>query len=100
MGYGQNFRYEAYQEINPLIFQGISPYKTEPEILRAISELISVQVLTQHLLTQQLSGKAGGRAFIGQSQRADESGAYDDSAEQIQTLTKRVEELEKRLNQS
>src|SRR5215203_4715729 len=100
MGYGPHFRYEVYQEVNPFILQGGTPVKTEPEILRAIGELISMQVLTHQLLTRQFEGKAGGRPFISQGMRADESGAFDDTAGQIQTLTQRVEELEKRLSES
>jgi hypothetical protein len=99
MGYG-TIRYEAYLEPNWGLLHNGTPVKTEPEILRAISELISLQVLTHQLLVNHLGGKAGGRAFINQTLRADESGAYDNSAEQIQTLTQRVEELERRLSEN
>ncbi len=99
MGYGPNNRIEAYYSPAWDFLQIYTPVKTEPEILRSISELVSLQVLTHQLLGQ-IAGKAGGRAFINQTQRADESGAYDDSAAQIQTLTKRVEELERRLGQT
>jgi len=82
---------------------GITPVKTEPLIFRAISELIASQVLTQTIVTQ-LAGLQGktrpGQAFIGQSLRADESGAFDDTAEPVRMLTQRVEELEKRLNEA
>lgn len=99
MGYGPFQRYEVYQANPLLLIHNITPVKTEPEILRAITELISVQVLTQQMLAKQVEGKAGGRSFISQGLRADESVAYDDKAEQIQTLTQRVEELERRLRE-
>jgi hypothetical protein len=84
------------------IWQGTSPVKTEPMVLRAISELISSQVLTQQIVTQlaslQASKMAGGRAFLGQNLRADEAAAFDE-AEPVRALSQRVQELEKRLDE-
>jgi hypothetical protein len=83
---------------------GLTPVKTEPLIFRAISELIASQVLTQTIVSQLAglqSGKIrGGQAFIGQNARADESGAFDDTAEPVRVLTQRVQELEKRLDEA
>ena len=83
---------------------GITPVKTEPLIFRAISELIASQVLTQTIVTQLAGLQTGkirpGQAFIGQSLRAEESGAFDDTAEPVRVLTQRVQELEKRLDEA
>ena len=84
------------------ILQTTSPIKTEPMVLRAISELISAQVLTQQIVTQmatlQAGRMAGGRAFLGQNLRADEASAFDE-AEPVRALSQRVQELEKRLDE-
>src|SRR5262245_13984016 len=81
---------------------GITPVKTEPLVLRAISELISAQVLTQQIVSQivtlQTGRLAGGRAFLGQSLRADDASAFDE-AEPVRALAHRVQELEKRLDE-
>jgi hypothetical protein len=90
-------RYEIYQERPALQWEGITPVKTEPVVFRALQELISSQLFTQQLVTQQLSALAGGKSFIRSGQRAEEGGAFDDSAQQIQMLTQRVQELEKKL---
>jgi hypothetical protein len=100
---GLNFiQYEVYQQ-QPLaeIIRGISPVKTEPEVLRSINELISLQVVTQQLLTQLATGKAtaGGHAFIGGAARANEAGAFDDAAGQVRLLSQKVEDLERRLDE-
>jgi len=93
-------QYEVYTQSHDFI-RGISPVKTEPEVLRSISELISMQVLTQQLITQLATGKvAGGQAFIGQTQRANEAAAFDDSASQVRLLSQRVEDLERRLEEA
>ena len=95
--------HEVYQQAGPVLdLHGITPIKTEPIIFRAIQELISAQLFTQQILTQQLAlgGKVGGRSFISSSQRADDGQAYNDSAEQIQMLTQRVEDLERRLERA
>ena len=93
------YRFENYQAGPVIDWQGISPVKTEPIVFRAIQELISAQLFTQQILTQQLA-LGGGKSFIRSSQRAEEGQAFDDSAQQIQTLTQRVEELEKRLERA
>jgi hypothetical protein len=91
-------RYEVYQQGPVIDWQGITPVKTEPVVFRAIQELISSQLFTQQLVTQQLGAlAAGGKSFIRSGQRAEEGGAFDDSAQQIQMLTQRVQELEKKL---
>ena len=99
---GLNFiQYEVYQQ-QPLaeIIRGISPVKTEPEVLRSINELISLQVVTQQLLTQLATGKAaGGHAFIPGTARANEAGAFDDAAGQVRLLSQKVEDLERRLDE-
>lgn len=83
---------------------GITPVKTEPLIFRAISELIASQVLTQTIVSQLAGLQAGkirgGQAFIGQNLRADEAGAFDDTAEPVRMLTQRVKELEARLDEA
>ena len=97
------YKLENYLQAGPAIdWQGITPVKTEPIIFRAIQELISAQLFTQQLLTQQamLGGKTAGRSFIRNTQRADEGMAYDDAADHIQVLTQRIEELERRLEGS
>jgi len=92
-------QYEVYQQL-PELIRGISPVKTEPEVLRSIAELISMQVVTQQLLTQLATGKlAGGQAFIGQTQRANEAAAFDDSAGQVRLLSQKVQDLERRLDE-
>ena len=99
---GLNFvQYEVYTQV-PDFVRGISPVKTEPEVLRSISELISMQVLTQQLLTQiATSGKlAGGQAFINQAQRANEADAFDDAAGNVRLLTQKVADLERRLDEA
>ena len=93
------FQPEVYQQL-PDIIRGISPVKTEPEVLRAIGELISMQVVTQQLLTQLASGKlAGGQAFIGGAQRANEAAGFDDAAGQVRLLSQKVQDLERRLDE-
>lgn len=102
---GMNFiQAEVFQQLPTLdILRGITPVKTEPEVLRGISELISMQVLTQQLLTQLASAQAGklqgGQSFIRSGQRADEATAFDDSATQVRLLSQRIEELERRLDE-
>jgi len=92
-------QYEVYSQ-GPEFIRGISPIKTEPEVLRSISELISMQVLTQQLITQLATGKlAGGNAFIGQTQRANEAAAFDEAAPQVRLLAQRIEALENRLEE-
>ena len=95
---------QAQPTLTSFDWGGISPIKTEPLIFRAISELIASQVLTQTIVTQlaglQTGKLRGGQAFIGQSARADESGAFDDTAEPVRVLSQRVEELEKRLDEA
>jgi hypothetical protein len=98
-------QYEVYQPpLNLDIVRGITPVKTEPEVLRSISELISMQILTQQLLSQLATAQMGrfqaGQAFIRQGQRAEEGAAFDNSAEQVRLLSQRVEELERRLEES
>jgi hypothetical protein len=82
---------------------GISPVKTEPLVLRAISELISAQVLTQQIVAQMATLQTGrltsGRAFLGQSLRADDASTFDESVEPVRMLSQRVQELEKRLDE-
>ncbi len=80
---------------------GITPVKTEPLIFRAVAELISAQVLTQQIISQLATLQMGKprQAFIGQSQRVDESGAYDETAEPVRLLTQRLQELERRLDE-
>ena len=93
------FQPEVYQQL-PDIIRGISPIKTEPEVLRSLGELISMQVITQQLLTQLATGKlAGGQAFIGGTQRANEAGAFDDAAGQVRLLSQKVQDLERRLDE-
>lgn len=90
------------QALTPDFWTNTSPIKTEPLVLRAISELISAQVLTQQIVTQiaaaQTGKLAGGRAFLSQSMRADDAGAFDEGAEPVRALSQRVQELEKRLD--
>ena len=97
---GLNFvQFEVYQQL-PELIRGISPVKTEPEVLRSIGELISMQVLTQQLLTQLATGRvAGGQAFIGGAARANEAGAFDDAAGQVRLLSQKVQDLERRLDE-
>lgn len=93
------FQPEVYQQL-PDILRGITPVKTEPEVLRSLGELISMQVITQQLITQLATGKlAGGQAFIGGTQRANEAGAFDDSAAQVRLLSQKVQDLERRLDE-
>jgi hypothetical protein len=100
------FQAEHYQPANLSLdfFGGITPVKTEPLVLRAVSELISAQVLTQQIITQlatlQLGKGRGGQAFIGMGQRVDETGAFEQSAEPVRLLTQRIDELEKRLDEA
>ena len=95
----ETFRQPAQLEI----IRGITPVKTEPDVLRSINELISMQVLTQQLLTQ-LAASAGkaqaGTAFIGQGQRAEEGAAFNESASQVRLLTQRVDDLERKLDEA
>src|SRR5262245_55242450 len=81
---------------------GITPVKTEPLVLRAISELISAQVLTQQIVSQiatlQTGRLASGRAFLGQHLRADEASAFEE-AEPLRALSQRLQDLEKRLDE-
>ena len=93
----ETFRQPAQLEI----IRGITPVKTEPDVLRSINELISMQVLTQQLLTQLASGKAQtGQAFIAQGQRANEGAAFDESASQVRLLSQRVDDLERKLDEA
>lgn len=99
---GLNFpQFEGYQQVNYAdIIRGISPVKTEPEVLRSINELISVQVVTQQLLTQLAAGRLErGQAFIGATARANEAGAFDDAAGQVRLLSQKVQDLERRLDE-
>src|SRR5262245_7365614 len=91
-------QYEVYAQ-TPDFVRGITPVKTEPEVLRSLSELISMQVLTQQLITQIVTAGKGtaGHAFIGQAQRANEAGAFEDAAGQVRLLSQRVEALESQL---
>ena len=94
------FLQETYT-LNLDIIRGITPVKTEPEVLRAITDLIAVNIQTQQMLGQ-LAGRGQGLqggSFIGKGMRADEGSAFDDSAEQVRLLSQRVEELEKRLGE-
>jgi hypothetical protein len=95
---------EARPTLATFDWGGISPVKTEPLIFRAISELIASQVLTQTIVTQlaglQTGKIRGAQPFIGQNARADESGAFEDTAEPVRVLTQRVQELEKRLDEA
>ncbi len=98
------FQVENYQPTLTLdLLHGLTPVKTEPLVFRAISELISAQVLTQQIVTQlatlQVGKSTAGQAFIGQSQRVDEAGAYNESAEPVRLLTQRIMDLEKRLDE-
>jgi len=78
-----------------------TPVKTEPDVMRSLNELISMQVLTQQLLTQIASGQAGKKtAFIGQGLRADEGAAFDESATQVRLLSQRVDDLERKLDEA
>ena len=98
MGLGL-IQYEVYSQL-PELIRGITPVKTEPEVLRSISELISMQVLTQQMITQLATGKLqGGQAFIGQTQRANEGAAFDDAAGQVRLLSQKVQDLERRLDE-
>jgi len=94
-------QYEVYTQPADFI-RGISPVKTEPEVLRSIAELISVSVLTQQMITQLATQNArqGGQAFIGQTQRANEAAAFDDAAGQVRLLSQKVEDLERRLDEA
>ena len=99
------YQFENYQQPLTLeAFGGISPIKTEPQVLRAISELISAQLFTQQLVQQlaslQLGRTSGGQAFIGQGQRVNEAHGFDDSSEPVRLLSQRIEELEKRLDEA
>ena len=94
---------EARPTLASFDWGGITPVKTEPLIFRAISELIASQVLTQTIVSQLAglsTGKVKGGSFIGQNMRADESGAFDDTAEPVRVLTQRVQDLEKRLDEA
>jgi hypothetical protein len=99
------YQFENYsQQLTLDVFGGISPVKTEPQVLRAISELISAQVFTQQLVQQlaaaQIGRAATGQSFISQGQRPSEGRAFDDAAEPVRMLTQRLEELEKRLDET
>ena len=92
--------FESLRQTAPVdILRGISPYKTEPEVLRSINELISVQALTHQLVTQLVAAQ-GKTAFIGTGQRANEAGAFDESASQVRLLSQRVDELERKLDEA
>ena len=100
MGF-QNF--EAFQQPSLLeLFRNWhTPVKTEPDVLRGINELISMQVLTNQLLTQIATGQTGKQtAFIAQGQRANEGAAFDESVGQVRLLSQRVDELEKKLDEA
>lgn len=93
--------FESLRQTAPVdILRGISPYKTEPEVLRSINELISVQALTHQLVTQLVAAQGGKSAFIGTAQRANEAGAFDESASQVRLLSQRVDELERKLDEA
>jgi hypothetical protein len=94
--------FETFRQTAPIeLIRGITPIKTEPDVLRSINELISMQVLTQQLLTQLATGKAqSGQAFIAQGQRANEGAAFDESANQVRLLSQRVDDLERKLDEA
>ena len=94
--------FESFRQTAPVeLIRGITPIKTEPDVLRSINELISMQVLTQQLLTQLATGKVqSGQAFIGQGQRANEGAAFDESANQVRLLSQRVDDLERKLDEA
>ena len=94
--------FENFRQTAPIeLIRGITPVKTEPDVLRSINELISMQVLTQQLLTQLASAQTGKRtAFIGQGLRADEGAAFDESASQVRLLSQRVDDLERKLDEA
>lgn len=102
MGF-QNFEGFQQPSIVEFLRNWPSPVKTEPDVLRGINELISMQVVTNQLLTQ-LASQAGkvstGTAFIGQGQRANEGAAFDESATQVRLLSQRVDDLEKKLDEA
>jgi hypothetical protein len=89
------------QPIPELVRDWRTPIKLEPDVLRGIQEVISMQVLTNQLLTQLATGKLqSGQAFIGQGQRANEGAAFDESVGQVRLLSQRVDELEKKLDEA
>jgi hypothetical protein len=89
--------------LTPDFWGGGTPVKTEPLVLRAISELISAQVLTQQIVSQiaalQTGRLASGRAFLGQAMRADDASAFEEGVEPVRVLSQRIQELEKRLDE-
>ncbi len=103
MGF-QNFEGFQQPSIVEFLRNWPSPVKTEPDVLRGINELISMQVVTNQILTQLASAQAGkttaGTAFIGQGQRADEGAAFNESANQVRLLSQRVDDLEKKLDEA
>jgi hypothetical protein len=89
------------QQSFPEILRIWTPVKTEPDVMRSINELISMQVLTQQLLTQLATQQTGKKtAFIGQGLRADEGAAFDESATQVRLLSQRVDDLERKLDEA
>jgi hypothetical protein len=95
--------FEAFQQPSVIDFlrNWPSPVKTEPDVLRGINELISMQVLTNQLLNQIATAQTGKQtAFIGQTQRANEWAAFDESVGQVRLLSQRVDELEKKLDEA
>ena len=101
---GSNWMVNEYfqPQLTAEILNGITPVKTEPQVLRAISELISAQLFTQQLIQQIATQQVArvGQAFVGQAQRPAEAAAFDASAEPVRLLTQRLEELEKRLDEA
>ena len=95
--------FEAFrQQFSPGdILRVWTPVKTEPDVLRSLQELISIQYVTQQLLTQIANTQAGKQtAFIGQAQRANEGAAFDESVGQVRLLSQRVDDLEKKLDEA
>ena len=94
-------QFETFPQTTPIFIDPSTPIKREAEVLRSIQELISMQLLTQQMITQLAGGKLQtNQAFIRQGQRADEGAAFDDSVQQVRLLSQRVEELEKRLDEA
>jgi hypothetical protein len=96
--------FESFQQqpsLAELLRNWKTPVKTEPDVLRGINELISMQVLTNQLLTQIATVQAGKQtAFISQGQRANEAANFDEAAGPVRLLSQRVDELEKKLDEA
>ena len=97
-------QYEVYQQAPTFDFLRTTTPKTEPEVLRSITELISMELVTQNMISQLAAAQSAklqtGQAFIRQGQRADEGAAFDNAVDQVRLLSQRVDELEKRLEQT